>query len=409
MRVTTVFRKLLGVRRVSVKGVLFTMSGELLLEVGPGWRRPRCGRCGRLAPGYDRKPYRRWQHCGFGSTVVRLGYAPRRVQCGRCGVRTEQVPWGAGESRFTWAFEEVVGYLAQITDQTKVTKLTGISWPTVGGIVERVVGRRLDAQRLVGLRRIGVDEFSYRRRHRYLTVVVDHDRRRVVWAGEGRSGEVLAAFFTLLGEKGRRGIREVTIDMAGGYIEAVKRYLPQARIIFDRFHVQRLASDAVDEVRRSLVRELAGTEEARSIKRTRFVLLKSPRHLTGQEHERLSELQRTNRRLYRAYLLKEALASALDYRTPWIARAKLRAWMGWAARSRLKPFTRVARTIRKHLEGILAYVRTRLTNGVVEGLNTKLRMVTRRAFGFHSAQALISMLFLNCGGIQLNPPLPTRT
>ena len=409
MRVTTLFRRLLGVTATLVEAVELRLDGELVLAVRPSWRRVRCGGCGARAAGYDRKPARRWRHLGFGATPVYLSYAPRRVQCSRCGVRTERVPWGASESRFTWGFEELVAYLAQITDKTKVTQLTGIAWPTVGAIVERVVTERLDPQRLTGLRRIGVDEFSYRKRHGYLTVVVDHDKRRVVWAGEGRSGDVLAGFFALLGEEGRRNIREVTIDMAGGFIAAVRSWLPRAKIVFDRFHVQRLASEAVDEVRREQVREQAGTAPGRAIKRTRFILLKSPWHLTPPEHARLSELQRTNRRLYRAYLLKEALADALDYRTPEIARAKLLAWLRWAARSRLRQFARVARTIRKHLEGIVAYIRTRLTNGLVEGLNAKLRMVARRAFGFHSAQALISMLFLTCGGIQLTPPLPTRT
>lgn len=144
----------------------------------------------------------------------------------------------------------MVAYLSQSTDQTKVTELTEISWVTVGAIVGRIVGRRLDPGRLHGLESIGIDEFSYRKRHRYITVVVDHRRRRVVWAAEGRSSEVLGAFFDSLGEEGRSSIVEATIDMAASYQKAVREWLPTAKIIFDRFHVQRLASDALDEVRR---------------------------------------------------------------------------------------------------------------------------------------------------------------
>jgi len=409
MRVTTVLRRLIGVTELLVENVVFTVHGDVSVGVRPRWRLPRCGSCGRRAPGYDRRPLRRWEHLCFGRTRLVLTYAPRRVRCSSCGVRVERVPWADPSSRFTLAFEELVAYLAQITDKTKVTELTGIAWATVGSIVERLVSRRLDPARLEGLRRIGVDEFSYRKRHRYLTVVVDHERRRVVWAGQGRSAEVLGAFFAELGEQRRAAIETVTIDMAGGYDKAIREWLPHAKIVYDRFHVQRLAADAVDEVRRAMVRALEGHDEAAAIKNTRYALLKRPWHLYDTEHARLADIQRTNQRLYRAYLLKEALAKALDYRQPWRARKALRAWLAWASRSKLKPFVKLARTVRKYFEGILAYVQTRLTNGLVEGINSKLRMITRRAYGFHSAEALIGMLFLICGGIDLNPPLPTRS
>jgi transposase len=405
VRITTVFRKLLGVTKLIVQDVNFEAVG-LVLHAKLSWRLPRCSGCQKRAPGYDRKPARRWRHLALGRYPIWLSYAPRRVDCPRCGVRVEEVPWAAAGSRFTYDFEEMVAYLAQVTDKTKVTELMGISWVTVGSIVERVVASRLDPERLEDLRRIGIDEFSYRKRHRYITVVVDHDRRRVIWAGEGRSAETLKGFFEELGEDCRAGIKEVTIDMAGGYIKAIESCLPEAEIIFDRFHVQRLASDAVDEVRRSMVRATEDPEEARAIKRSRFALLKNPWDLTASQSMKLSEIQQRNKRLYRAYLLKETLAKALDYLQPKRATIALNDWLAWASRSKLKPFVKTARTIRKHFFGVLAYVKTRLTNGVVEGLNNKLRMIARRAYGFHSAPPLIAMLFLSSAGIQLDPPLP---
>jgi len=345
----------------------------------------------------------------MGRLRILLEYAPRRVECPRCGVRSEQVPWAAHGSRFTWDFEELVAYLAQVTDQTRVTELMGISWTTVGAIVERVVARRLDPSRLEGLRRIGVDEFSYRKRHRYLTTVVDHDRRRVVWAAAGRSAETLGAFFDALGEARCADLECVTMDMAGGYIKAVEERLPEAQIVFDRFHVQRLASDALDEVRRVQLREIRGTEGGRELFRSRFALLKNPWNLTRCETEKLSDVQRTNAPLYRAYLLKETLAQALDYKQTWRAKRALREWLAWASRSKLAPFVKVARSVREHFDGILAYIQERLTNGIVEGFNNKLRMIARRAYGFHSPPPLIAMLYLCCGGIKLDPPLPGPT
>ena len=409
VRITTVFRKLVAVSKLFVAAVQMDEERGFVLEVRPSWKKPRCGKCGRKAPQYDQRPVRYWRHLALGRFPLWVTYAPRRVSCPRCdGVVTEQVPWAPQRSGFTWDFEELVAYLAQVTDKTQVTKLMGISWETVGAIVERVVARRLDPERLNGLCSIGIDEFSYRKRHRYLTTVVDHDRCRVVWAHEGRSGNVLERFFDELGSDRCLNISNVTIDMAEGYINAVKNRLPQAQIVFDRFHVQKLASDAIDKVRRSMVREATDPDESRAIKRSRFALLKNPWDLRPTERRKLSEIQEHNKRLYRAYLLKETLAQALDYQHVQRAREALEDWLSWASRSKLKPFVKAARTVRKHLEGIVAYVRTRLTNGLVEGLNNKLRVVTRRAYGFHSAGALISMLFLTCGGVQLDPPLPEK-
>jgi len=353
---------------------------------------------------------RRWRHLGLGQLRIWLSYAPRRVACPHCeAVCVERVPWAPHSSRFTSDFEELTAYLAQVTDKTKVTKLMGITWRTVGKIVERVVARELDPTRLDGLRHIGVDEFSYRKRHRYLTTVVDHDRRRVVWAAPNRTSATLGAFFDELGGERCEQLECVTMDMAGGYIKAVEKRLPHAQIVFDRFHVQRLASDALDEVRRAQLREIRGTDEGTELFKSRFALLKNPWNLNRKEKQKLNELQQTNAKIYRAYLLKESLAQALDYRQPWRAKRALREWLAWASRSKLKPFVKTARTIRKHFDGVLAYVEGRLTNGIVEGFNNKLRMIARRAFGFHSPPPLIAMLYLCCGGITLNPPLPGPT
>lgn len=410
MRITTVLRRLLGVTQMYVEQIAFTVDGNLAVTVRPTWRKSRCASCGCKAWRYDRRPLRRWRHLPWGRTSVELLYEPWRVQCRDCGVRVEEVPWAARGSRFTYDFEELAAYLAQVTDQTQVQRLLGISWSSVGSILDRVVARRLDPSRLEGLRRIGIDEFSYRKRHGYLSIVVDHDRRRVVWVGEGKSSATLDPFFELLGEARCQAIETVTIDLSAAFIKAVRQALPDAEIVFDRFHVQRLASDAVDEVRRSIVRELAANpEEARSVKGTRYVLLKNPWNLSRTQRSKLAELQKTNKRLYRAYLLKETLAQTLDYRQPWRARKALDEWLSWASRSKLQPFVKVARTIRRHREGILAYIKTRLTNGLVEGINGKVRMIARRAFGFHSYEALKAMIFLNCGGLELKPPIPTGT
>ena len=406
MRPTTLLRRLLGITQLYVERVRMSAAGRLSVSVRPSWRRSRCGTCGRRAPRYDRRPERWWRHVPWGPMTVWLRYAPWRVSCRHCGVRVEQVSWAASGSAFTSSCEELAAYLAQTMDRTAVSRLLGISWQAVGGIVERVVARQLDPGRFHGLKRIGVDEFSYRRRHHYLTIVVDHDRRRVVWAGKGRSAETLEAFFDRLGPAGCARIELVTADLASSWQKALRARVPHARVVFDRFHVERLAADAVDAVRRAEQHRLG--EQAKGLKGMRYTLLKHPARLKPGEERRLAALRRQNHKLARAYELKECLAAILGQATPEDGRELLDEWLDWASRSRLEPFVKLARTIRKHAAGILAYLDTRMTNGLAEGINNKLRVIARRAYGFHSPGPLISMLFLCCGGIELAPALPTR-
>ena len=332
-----------------------------------------------------------------------LRYDIRRVSCPRCGVRVEWVPWAEPGSWFTREFEDHTAYLVQRTDKSTVKRLMRIGWDTIGTILRRVVARHGREDRLEGLRRIGIDELSYRRHHEYVTVVIDHDRAEVVWVGEGKSAETLGRFFDELGPERTAKLEAVTIDMSGSYIKAVSEASPQAQIIFDRFHVQRLAHDAVDEVRREQVREANDAATKKLFKGTRWSLLKNPWNLTSAEQGKLADLQRDNAPIYRAYLLKEALLDVLDRSQVNVARHKLEEWLAWAARSRLKPFVKLGRTVRRHIDGILAYVRSGLSNGRTEGLNGKARVLTRRAYGFHSAGSLAAMLFLCCSDIVLGP------
>ncbi len=414
MRFTSILKKLLGVTQLYVRGIAMDRDDELAVEVTPAWRKPRCAGCGTRAAQYDHPTsVGRWQDLNWGPIRIYLVYRCRRVTCARCGgrPRNELVPWAAAGTKFTHRMEELAAFLARQTDITSVTSILGMAWRTVGRIVRRVGEARLDPDRWKGLTRIGVDEFSYRKRHRYLTVVLDHDTGKVVWASKGKTADTLGTFFDLIGQAQCDGITTVTIDMSAAYEKAIREHLPNATIIFDRFHVQQLSSDAVDEVRRAqhrALQEAGATEEATVIKGTRFALLKNPWNLSRDEGRKLRDVQDHNAQLFRAYLLNQTLASALDYLQPKRARRALDDWLSWACRSKLAPFVKVSRTIRSKKEGVLAYIQERLTNGIVEGTNNRLRMIARRAFGFHSPDALISMLYLCCGGIELHPPLPQR-
>jgi transposase len=393
---------LLGLEATRVLNLKFDDTG-LVVDVAPRWRRPRCSQCGKPAPGYDRDRGRQWRHLDLAGMLLYLRYDIRRVACRTCGVKVETVPWADTSSMFTRPFEDHVGYLAQRSDKTTVAELMRIAWPTVGTIIQRVVARHGDRDLLDHLTHIGVDELSYRRHHEYITVVVDHTRGRLVWSQPGKNAATLKAFFDELGAERCAKLEAVTIDMSAAYIKAVTESVPQAQLIFDRFHVQRLAQDAVDEVRRDEVRAATSDEERDRVKQTRWPTLKSFWNLSLFDSIRLAQLQRENKRLYRAYLLKEALVRILDCHHGWRAEQKLEQWIRWACRSRLAPFKRVAATIREHAAGILAYVRSGLSNGRTEALNGKARTITRRAYGFHSAHGLIALLKLCCSGIHLRP------
>ena len=405
MRASTVLRILLGIQGLAVRGFHLDPTG-LVVDVVPTWTIPRCGECGARCRSIHDGRERRWRHHDLAGMTLHLRYRIRRAHCADCGtVKTERVPWSAHGSHFTYAFEERAAFLAQECSKTAVTKLLRTTWRTLGTLIRRVVDRAHDAgaDRLDGLRLIGVDELSYRRHHEYVTVVVDHERRRIVWAARGKSAATLERFFEELGPERCAKLEAVTIDLSGAYIKAVTEATPAATLIFDRFHVQRLAHDALDETRRDEVRKAHGADAKTALKGTRWALQKSPWNLTDVEVQTLAQLERTNRPLFRAHILKESLTAILDGRQINVARRRLEQWIAEARRSRLPHFRRVARTIEKHLDGILAYISLRLTNGPIEGLNGKARAITRRAFGFHSASALIAMLFLCCGGVHVTP------
>ena len=403
MRATTAFNRTLNLPGASVTGVRFAQEG---IVVGVRLRRRRrvCSRCGQVCRATHDTVLCRWRHLDLGAHRCYLVAAIRRVKCPDCGVRVEAVPWARG-ARFTRDFEDVVAYLAQQMAKDPIARLMRVAWDTVGRIVDRVLAERLDGGRLHGLERIGVDEVSYRRRHRYLTVVADHDSGRIVWCAKGRNAATLQAFFDELGER-RATIRAVSIDMSGGYEKAIREHT-SAEICFDPFHVVRVAADAVDQVRRDEwnAHDRSHTTAGRWVKNTRWALLKAPDRQSLDQLGTLGEVYVRNQRLYRAFLLYHQLRLLYALEDPALAPAHLDAWLRWAARSKLAPFIKAARTLRRHRAGILAAIRLGLSNGRLEGLNSRVRLISHRSFGFHSAAPLIALIYLCCGPITIDLPL----
>ena len=402
MRVTTLLNKLIGLQGLWVRTFhLDVEKSRLVLDVVPRKKRARCGGCGKRVRKNKDRAMRYWRHLDLFGVRTYLRYTIRRVVCRQCGIVKEQVPWASKGSRFTDSFEQEVAWLAQRVDLSMVEEYFRITWRSVRRIVQRTVLRHRDEQRqLDGLRMIGVDEISYRKRHKYLTVVVDHLSGRVVWAGKKRKIKALLRFFRALGPERAAKLEAVTMDMWEAFMTVVGRKAPQARIIFDRFHIVKHLNEAVDQTRRELIRPLKG-KPRRDLKNTKFPLLKAKHNRTAKDRRVLREQVKANRTLYRAMLLRDDFMDLYTYKSETWAAKFLRNWINTAIRSRIEPIKRKARMIRKHFDGVVAWVTWRLSNGRLEGMNNKIRLLSHRSFGLHSAEALISLVYLCCGGIEL--------
>jgi transposase len=321
-----------------------------------------------------------------------------------------RVPWARHGAGHTRAFDDTVAWLAVHTSKTAIVELLRIAWVTVGAIVTRVIAEaRAVSDPFDGLRRIGIDEISYKRGHRYLTIVVDHDSGRLVWAAAGHDKKTLAGFFDLLGPQRCAQIRLVSCDAQPWISDVVSARCPHATICLDAFHLVKWVSEALDEVRRETWNEArrAGLgSHARDLKHARYALWKNPEDLTTRQHAKLAWVAKVNHRLYRAYLLKEQFRAIIAIKGPQ-ARDMLQAWLAWVARCRIPVFVELGRRIRNHLPGIHAALIHDLSNALIESTNTKLRVLTRIAYGFKQPEHLIALALLDRGGHC--PLLPWRS
>jgi len=422
VREKSVWERACGLTRSIVEGVRFDERvGAVVVSVRPVARaRDRCGRCGQRAPGYDRgEGRRRWRSLDLGTTKVFVEADAPRVRCRTHGVTVALVPWARHGAGHTRDFDDLAAWLAVRTSKSAVTQLLRVAWRTVGSIVTRV-NADVDAtvDRLDGLRRIGIDEISYKRGHRYLIVVVDHDSGRLVWAGPGRNDAALNVFFDELGPERAAQLTHVSADMADWIARVVARRAPNALRSADPFHVVAWAIDALDIERRrawnaakgrrstvGLARQGRSTGDAQHISKSRYALWKNPGDLTGRQRHQLEWIAKTSPRLWRAYLLKEGLRYVFAVKGD-EGKQALDRWMSWARRSRMPAFVELQRRIAAHRFAIDAALDTGLSQGLVESTNTKIRLLTRVAFGFHGHEPLVALAMLALGS---HPPrLPGR-
>ena len=409
MRVSSAFSRLLRLKGVWVRRVGFEPD-RVVVEVALRRWRLVCPECAFSTPHrHDVRPVLSvWRHLDLGVWRLEIRAQLRRLSCPAHGVRTEGVPFARVGSGFTRDFEALVAWLATKTDKSTICRLVRVNWRTVGRIIERVTQDELDPDRLDELFEIGIDEVSWRKQHRYLTLVCDHQQGRVVWGTEGAGEKAADEFFRELGPERSPQLRAISMDMGPGYAKSARKHAPQATICIDSYHAVALATKALDEVRRDYwnqLRALGDQQAARRFKDARWTLLKNPENLTVKQAATYRKLKRAGGEVWRAYTLKEAFRAifapglTLQDVTVLIDRFTSR-----ATRSRLHPFIRLAQTITKHRDGILAAIRLGITQGRTEALNNKVRLITRRAYGFHSPNAALALVLLTCGPINLTPP-----
>lgn len=432
MQNTTLFRGLLGVEKTTIiDSIDYDEDHEIVVvHVHPTRKlKPRCAACGTRSPRYDGgEGPRRWRALDLGTIPAYLVAEAPRVTCVEHGVTVAQVPWARHGAGHTYAFDQQVAWLATKTSKSAVMQLMRVAWRTVGSIIARVWA---DAEQLHdrfdGLRRIGIDEISYKKGHKYLMVVVDHDTRNLVWAAPGRTMDTLRQFFDLLGPERCQQITHVSADGADFIATVVAQKCPSAVRVADPFHVVAWATDALNEVRRESwneARKLARGEAKRGrgrpaadapnrpqservsgLRGVRLALLKNPETLTDQQTEKLAWIVKADPKLYRAYLLKEGLRAVFKMPLD-SARRALDGWVQWARRSRIPAFVKLQRSIVKHRARILAAIEHGLSNALIESTNTKIRLITRVAFGFKTAEPLIALAMLTLG--HHRPTLPGR-
>jgi transposase len=411
VRATTAFKRLLRLDGVNVTSVVFGLN-VITVTVALRRRRLQCPHCSfSTAARYDTRPRPSvWRHLDMGVWRVRVVAQLRRLRCPTHGVVAEAVPFARAGAHLTRDFDDLVAWLATRTDKTAIARLCRVSWRTVGRACQRVVATELDPDRLDGLFRIGVDEISWRKHHKYLTLVVDHDRGKVVWGAEGKDAKTLDGFFDELGTQ-RSGLLEaVSMDLGPAFLKSVtaEGHAPQAVVCADPFHIVKLVGDALDEVRRDLwqtLRRLPDDRWAKDFKGSRWALLKNPEDLTDHQAVQLARIRRSRGGIWRAYEMKEQFRAifAGDL-TRDQAADLLDRWCGRAQRSRLAPFIKCVRTIRQRRDLILNAIEHGISNGRVEGLNNKVRLIIRRAHGFHSADAALALVMLAAGPIDLKLP-----
>lgn len=368
--------------------------------------RPICSVCGERGSTHDHMPVRRFQQVPLWSLAVWLVYAPRRVNCVTCGVHVERLPWALGKERTTQSFQWFLANWARRLSWQETAQVFGTSWKTVYGSVKMAVCWGLRHRDWNGIEAIGIDEVAARKGHRYLTLVyqIDAGCRRLLWIGDERKMETLERFFRVFGKHRTEKLKYICSDMWKAYLTVVRQRAPSATHILDRFHIVKLFNKAIDQVRAGEARQLKA-KGLEPLKHSRWLLLKRRENLKRTEVFRLNELVARNLKTVKCYLMKEDFQRLWGYTRPWQIATFFLDWIERAKRTRIEPMKKLARTLESHTELILNWFMAKgeISAGAVEGMNLKVKLTTRRSFGFRGKNTIKYALYHNLGRLPQPP------
>jgi len=375
---------------------------EILIEPRKNGR-ALCSGCGQRAPGYDRLAERRFEFVPLWQIAVYFVYAMRRVNCPSCGVKVEQVPWCDGKNQLTTTYRWFLASWARRLSWKGVAAAFGTTWQNVFRSVKHAVSWGLKHRNLEGIESIGVDEVAWQKGHKYLTLVyqIDNGCKRLLWIGKDRTAKTLLRFFRMLGKERSAKLKFICSDMWKPYLKVIAKQAGQAIHVLDRFHIMQKMNKAIDKVRAGEARQMKKDGYEEVLKHSRWCLLKRRENLTDKQTVKLSELLKYNLKSVRAHLLREDFQQFWEYVSPGWAGKFLDQWCTRTMRSQLEPMKGVAKTLRNHRELLLNWFRAKgaLSSGVVEGFNNKVKLTTRKSYGFRTYGAIETALYHNLGNL----------
>ena len=363
-----------------------------------------CPECGKNCPLYDHQPERRWRHLDTCQYRTILHATPPRSNCPEHGALNVKLWWAEPSSRFTAMFERLAIDWMKAASQKAVADQLHLSWDEVHAIQERAVVRGLARREAETISHLGVDEKSFTKGHRYFTLVNDLDRSRVLYVAEDRTEASLDGFWSGLAATQIDGVKAIAMDMWDPYINSTLNHLPEAqsKIVFDKFHIAKHLSEAVDLVRRKENKQLRAAGDDR-LTGTRYDWLKHPAKMDPADRREFTELKDSALKTARAWALKESMMAFFEYLYERPARKHYRWWHNWAVRSRLRPMIDKARMIQRRFENIVTYLKHRITNAASESINSKIQWVKYTARGFRNKTNFKTAIYFHCGGLDLMP------
>jgi transposase len=376
------------------------------VEIELGWQwgaAAPCPECGGDCSIHDCAPERTWRHLDTMQFETIIRARVPRSNCLEHGVKTIAVPWAAPHGRFTRLFERfAIDVLLASATISQGCGLLGLGWDAAQHLMERAVERGLDRRQLDGLKRLGLDEKSFKRGQSYITLLTDLDGARVLDVEEERTREAADAVWLTLSEEQRQAVEAVAVDMWEPYLDSIREQAPNADVVHDRYHVSAYLNEAVDKVRRQEHKQLL-EEGDETLKGTRQLWLYNPENFSPAQTQAFEALKDLNLKVSRAWAAKELFSTFWQYEHQGWARRFFRQWFGWVTRSRLQPMIEVAYLLKRHLDNLLTYLKHRITNAVTEGLNSKIQSLKSAARGFRSFENYRIRILFFCGKLQLYP------